>query len=89
MDWKLCVRFWLNFKNVTMIPKMNLDKLKELEKVQNEGRGVSCVRSIILYLEREDVDSACACCWNENDKLRSYPAIEAELRNLLPAEKLP
>lgn len=49
--------------------------LYQLQAGYNDGRGVSCVRTICLYLERNDIDSAKAVCLNEGDKIRNYPAI--------------
>lgn len=41
----------------------------------NDGRGICCVRTACLYLERGEWSSARAVCANEGDKMRSYPAI--------------
>jgi hypothetical protein len=62
---------------------MNIDKLKHLESIQNKGRGVSCVRSIITYLERNDAHTASVVFYNEHDKIHNYPEIEGELVELL------
>jgi hypothetical protein len=61
-----------------------LKSLKEMEKVQNNGRGVSCVRSIISYIKKGDMGSANATCFNENDKIRNYPEIQGLLRKIFP-----
>lgn len=63
------------------------DKLDELQSTKNEGRGVSCVRTLIAYLRRGDIDSAKAVCFNEGDKIRNYPDIEEVLAKELMEEK--
>lgn len=50
-------------------------QLESLQAKKNEGRGVSCVRTIISYLKNNDLDNAKAVCYNESDKLSSYPDI--------------
>jgi hypothetical protein len=66
---------------------MNINKLKELEKSQNNGRGVSCIRTIIIFLEHNKLDEALNCCYNENDKIRNYPEIKQLLQTILPDYK--
>lgn len=63
---------------------VDITHLKTLEAKQNSGRGVSCVRSIISHIENNKNDEALACCFNENDKIRNYPDIKAELEKLFP-----
>jgi len=72
--------------NKPLIP-MNIQTLKELEKQQNEGRGVSCVRNIIHHLERNKQEDATITALTESDKIRNYPEIEQELEQLLPELK--
>lgn len=55
-------------------------RLKELERSENAGRGVSCIRSIILWLEN--------CCVNENDKIRNYSEIKKELEKIFPKYRM-
>ncbi|MFZ2038732.1 MAG: hypothetical protein WAV11_02250 [Minisyncoccia bacterium] len=64
-------------------PEMSLEEMKsiadQLEKLQsseNEGRGVSCVRTAIFYLRGGDLDGAKAVCKNDHDKIQNYPDIE-------------
>jgi len=59
-------------------------ELRILESQQNEGRGVSCVRSIIFFLEKEDRISAEITCFNEGDKICNYPEIQRLLRSEFP-----
>jgi len=57
------------------------DELAAVERIQNNGRGVSCVRSIIACLRASgDMDRPKAIVWNEFDKLRNYPDIVDVLR---------
>jgi hypothetical protein len=51
------------------------DQLDELQSVANNGRGVSCVRTVITYLRRGDFDSAKAVIETEHDKIENYPEI--------------
>jgi len=51
------------------------DRLWDLQAPLNDGRGVSCVRSLCTYLRRHDIDAAQAVADNESDKLSNYPTI--------------
>ena len=62
----------------------DLQTLKELESKQNSGRGVQCVKYIIVCIERGMMEEAEAAALNEQDKIRSYPVLKASLRKLLP-----
>lgn len=55
-------------------------KLRTLQAVKNDGRGVSCVRTIVSELERGDLTGALAVTNNESDKIRSYMDIVQVLR---------
>jgi hypothetical protein len=55
--------------------KISPQSLFKLQEVENEGRGISCVRSIHLYLSLGDVGSAKAVINSEFDKIRNYPTI--------------
>lgn len=52
------------------------DLLDELQAKENDGRGVSCVRQVVLYLRRGDIGSATRGARHDHDKIRSYPEIE-------------
>jgi hypothetical protein len=57
------------------------DEIFAVQAKQNNGRGVSCVRDIVIYLrESGDTDRAKAVVWSEFDKIRNYPEIVAVLR---------
>lgn len=64
-----------------------IDQLKQLSKLEatkNNGRGVSCVRTIIQYILKGFTNLATACALNEDDKISSYPDIKNLLRKILP-----
>ncbi|MDF2435479.1 MAG: hypothetical protein JWP44_5110 [Mucilaginibacter sp.] len=68
-----------------MVNPLHIDELKELNKLQNDGRGVSCVNSIIYYLERQSYFDALTVIDNEFDKLRNYPAIVQWIKTNIPS----
>jgi hypothetical protein len=49
--------------------------LNSMQQEANEGRGISAIRDIVLYLERGNVDAAKATISGEWDKISSYPKI--------------
>lgn len=51
------------------------NRLDELQKIKNGGRGIGCVETVIFYLRRGDMDKTRAVCWNEADKIVSYPDV--------------
>ena len=55
------------------------DELERLQADKNQGRGVSCVRTIIMYLRRGGIESAISIRRTEGDKTRSYKDIERYL----------
>ena len=61
------------------------DKLDELQSSKFDGRGVSCVQTIVAYLKAGDLDSARAVCFNESDKIRDNPEIR-DIKELLERE---
>ena len=67
--------------------KLRLEKLAdELDRLQapkNDGRGVSCVQTIVIYLRLGKLAESRAICWNELDKIRNYPEIKAWLKKNL------
>ncbi len=55
------------------------DELDGLQAKKNQGRGVSCVRTMIMYLRQGNITSAMAVRQIEGDKTRSYEDIESYL----------
>ena len=62
---------------------MDISELRKLESEANEDRGVSCVKSIISYIERGDLQSARTVRVMDGDKLYQYPEIEEWMDNNL------
>ena len=59
------------------------DALDTLQKEKNSGRGVSCVQTLILHLKLGDTEKAKAVCWNEADKIVTYPDIRKVIQQEL------
>lgn len=55
---------------------IDIEQLKELDAKENEGRGISCVQSVITCLERNDIATAKIVYRNDGDKIRCYPKIQ-------------
>lgn len=58
------------------------DILSVLESVENDGRGIQCVKAIITYLRRGDWESAINVRRIDGDKTRMYPKVEAALLDI-------
>lgn len=61
---------------------LHANHLDQLQKVENDGRGIACVRSIIHYLRLGDWSSALNVRRTEGDKTRAYPKVERELTQI-------
>lgn len=59
------------------------DELNKMQAMENDGRGVSCVQTVIVYLRLGDLGSAKAVCNNEGDKIRNYPKIKEYIKKTL------
>lgn len=59
------------------------DALDDLQKEENDGRGVSCVQTIVACLRSGSIDKARAVVWNEGDKLWAYPYVHRFLKQTL------
>jgi hypothetical protein len=46
---------------------------------ENDGRGISCVRTMIMYLRNGSFEAAQSIRRTEGDKTRSYPEMETKL----------
>ena len=60
-------------------PNVVADELDALQAPKNDGRGISCVRTIVMYLRMGNITSAMAVRKIEGDKTRSYPDVEKYL----------
>lgn len=58
-----------------------IENLRLLQKKINNGRGISCVDTIIFFLENKKINEANACIINEWDKICGYPILEEYVKN--------
>lgn len=63
-------------------------ELDELQKKENDGNGVSCVRNALSYLKRGDFESARVVCSTDWDKIRNYPDLAKALEVKLMGKKM-
>ena len=54
---------------------IDIDKLDKMQADKNGGRGVNCVRAIVIYLRAGDEQSARTVASVETDKIRTYDDI--------------
>ena len=66
---------------------MHIEALKALEAIQNDGRGVTTVRGIIIDLERGKLADAKAGIAHDWDKIANYPDIARWFKENGLAEK--
>lgn len=59
-----------------------IDKLEEVNNMQNQGRGIQCVKGIISTLRIGNFDMAQRIRQWDGDKTRSYPEVEKVLTKL-------
>jgi hypothetical protein len=62
------------------VEKEWIDKLDELQKIKNDGRGVTCVKSIVAFLRMNMVKDAIATYHWDSDKIRNYPDINKMIK---------
>ncbi len=66
------------------------DELDELQKLENNGRGVSCVQSAISFLRMGRLDEAKNICNWDHDKIINYPKLVEYIKeNLFKGEEYP
>ena len=56
--------------------------LDELQQKENNGRGITHIRTIITFLRRGDFDLAVNTYQIEGDKTRAYPTLVKALRDI-------
>ena len=56
-----------------------INELDEAQAAYNGDLGIRCVQDIVLYLRRDDYESAKNVRQNEGDKTRMYPDVEYKL----------
>lgn len=54
----------------------NVEKLWNAQAIENDGRGISCVRSMVQYLMADLVEDARSVRRLARDKTRAYPNVE-------------
>ena len=59
-----------------MITKEQIDKLNTLQAKQNGGRGVECVRQMVMYLKNDNEKFASTIWRTDGDKITQYPELE-------------
>lgn len=67
------------------------DQLDELQSQENNGRGVSCVKSVVAYLRTGDLEHAKQVCFWDHDKIINYPKVKSFIMDNLfePGEDHP
>jgi hypothetical protein len=55
---------------------MDIQRLQELQEVENEGRGILCIRDILGALKRNNLITAQNIYQWEGDKIISYPQVQ-------------
>ena len=52
------------------------DKLDALQGIQNDGRGISCVKEMIVYLRMGNIEAARSIAYTDHDKLNNPDYVE-------------
>ena len=63
-----------------------INELIRVEALQNEGRGVCCVKSIITFLQKGRNEYALNMFIHDHDKILNYPEL---IKILVPMLKVP
>ena len=61
--------------------------LFEMQQTKNQGRGVSCIRSVCAYLDLGKVEDAKLIIQHDWDKISNYGDIAKFLKNVMLAER--
>jgi hypothetical protein len=67
---------------VKEITAENINELDALQAKQNNGRGISCVKSIVLFLKLGQIATAIQIRSWDGDKITSYPEVEQKLTKM-------
>lgn len=59
-----------------------IEELRKVASAQNNGRGIQCVKSILMLIDRGDMNTAGTIRSLEGDKTRSYPEVERLLEQI-------
>jgi hypothetical protein len=86
-------RFWYGFDSledaVTFRNEIGVGHIKEIDDLDyeqslcNQGRGISCVKTLLYYVNQGEIDKARAVFNNEADKIYSHSAVYEALWLLL------
>lgn len=63
-------------------------QLDDLQKKENNGRGVGCVQNALNYLRMGDSESAQVICSTDWDKIRNYPELAEYIEEKLMGKKM-
>lgn len=63
--------------------KIIADELDEIQKQENNGRGVSCVQSVVSFLKMGRLEDAKTICFTDHDKIINYPVLVDYIKNNL------
>jgi hypothetical protein len=63
----------IEFDRNSLTNQQLAEKISEIEKRMNQPMGVSCLRHIVFYLEKEDRTSAEIIAKTDCDKISQYP----------------
>ena len=69
----------LDAKNLETIA----DELDDLQKQENNGRGVGCVQSAVAFLRMGNLDEAKRICFWDHDKIRNYSKLVEYIKSNL------
>ena len=53
-----------------------IQRIYSAQSEKSQGRGISCVQTLLFYASCGEMDKAEAVCVNEGDKISSYPEIQ-------------
>lgn len=59
------------------------DELNEMQSKENDGRGITVIRSVITWLRAGKIFEAKLEASHDHDKIRNYPEIEKLLKEKL------
>lgn len=71
------------FYNNIQLTKLAAE-LDALQRIENEGQGIECVRYITLKMRQGNQEIAELTFRNEADKIRQYPAVYNKLMEMFP-----
>jgi hypothetical protein len=64
---------------MNQLTKSKIEKLRNLNHQANNGYRISCISTILLFLDSSKFEEAQAVWENDGDKIQSYPEIKAAI----------